>query len=138
MSKIYKYIIPKSEIDPNYEIHEFLICWFGKSGGWHSYLFTDIIEKIEYQKNISNRDNSTIFSLTTSKDESITIFAEDLNLNDFKVFKQLPDNNTIIRLLKDGTKEIYSPLDNTFQTRLSDGRFSISIEIAKISEPIWN
>lgn len=133
-SKTYKLVIPKSESDSNYEDHEYLLMWYGRDGGLYMKMFTDAEYSIKVDTEIINeRDEDEMDSMVLGEQRNITLFAEELSLNDLGIMGGLISTGLAIRLLKDGTTERYALDSNSYSYRKSEGRFNVSFDIR-----LWN
>lgn len=133
-SKIFKLIVPKSETDSNYEEHEYLICWYGRDGGFYMKMFTDREYSVRVDAEVINeRDEDQIRSLILGEQRTVTLFAEDLTYNDLIVIGGLISTDLAIRLKKDGTTERIALERNSYSYVKSGGRYNVSFNVR-----IWN
>lgn len=132
--KIFEVVTPKSESDSNYEDHEYILCWYGRDGGFLQWMFEDREFDIEVDSGVINeRDEDEIRSLITSERRTVTLFAEDLTYNEIVVMGSLLSSDKIIRLKKDGTVENVAIESNSYNYRKSDGRYNLNFQIR-----LWN
>lgn len=133
-SKIYQVVEPKSEVDSNYEVYEYLLCWYGRNGGFYQFMFTDRETQVRVNSEVINeRSESEIRSLIKSEVRMVSLSAEDLTKNEIQILGSLLSSSRIIRLKKDGTFEYVAIESNSYKYRESGGRYNLSFDIK-----LWN
>ena len=136
--KLFEIVYPRSYSDESYEDYEYLLCWYGRDGAFYQYMFYDIDIRTRVSANVINsEDSDRIESLITKESRTATLYAEDLSLNDVQIIAQMFANKKIIRLFKDGTTERIALESNSYNRNLTDGRYTISFDIALSDLPTW-
>jgi len=136
MSKIFEVIRPKSIDDPIYEDLEYLIRWIGRDGAEYWYMFFNAQFEYSTSGEIINReDEDLIQSLIDRNTRAVTLQADDISLNDLDVFIQLFENKFVTRIKKDGVTERFAPDSNSFSSKLTNGRYSISFKLVRPDTP---
>ena len=138
MSKIFELIRPMSLSDTNYEEFEYLIRWMGRDGSEYLWMFYDAELSAQVSGEVINsEDSNNIQSLVSKNGQGITLQADDLSLSDFNVIKQILENRYVTRLLKSGSVERYAPEPSSFNYRLMDGRYVLSLNLVMVDIKAW-
>ena len=104
--KIVKVIFPKSNEQPEFEQYEFMLAWIGRKGEPYQFLFENWSESIDtaiLPVNVANSHNNR--NVPLDELDSVTLFANDLTLNEVRVLHGIKVAKNIYRLFKDGTLE---------------------------------
>lgn len=138
MSIIYEVITPNSESDSNYESFEFLVEWYGRNNQYIQYLFTDWNNRVRVRSEILNRDISNLIKgIINEENRSYEFTAEDLSLNDLRVFLSILVTPEINRLSKNGTRERLAVDNNSpFSYVENDGRYNFTFTLVPYNKPI--
>lgn len=132
--QIFEIVTPESENDSNYEEHEFLLCWYGRDGGYYQYMFTDRETVVSIDSDVINEKiQNDIRARVTSEERVVELFAEDLTKNQLTVIGGLLGAEKIIRLKKDDSFEYVGMLSNSYRYRESGGRYNLSFRVK-----LWN
>lgn len=130
----FEIVTPKSETDPNYEDHEYLLCWYGRNGAFYQYMFYDLETEVRISGEVVNeRDQDEIKTIISGEQRNVSLYVEDVSKNDLEVIGSLLSAENIIRLKKDSTYENVAIIPGTYSYRLSDKRYNISFDIRR-----WN
>ena len=132
--KIVKVVFPKSNEQPEFERYEFMLAWIGRKGEPYQFLFenwsestdTDVLP-INVPNGTRNR-NVPIDELT-----SVTLFANDLTLNEVEVLKSVKVAKNIYRLFKDGTLEqlTISGQNSILDQQKNRYQFSVTVQLPR-------
>ncbi len=127
---IYQFIVPKSDLDSNYEDFEYLVAWYGRNGEYINYMFTDWESQYQYKTDILNKNDADLLqNIIGSETRNITVWAEALTLNDLKILSSIFVATKIIRIRKDGSSERIGLSSNNLQYRETNGRYDLEINL---------
>lgn len=135
---VFEVIYPKSHNNAAYAVYEYMLCWYGRDGGWYQYLFYDAEIKEDVDNGVINAEDPEYFSsIVKDHERTVRLVAEDLTLNDIDVMAQLMSNKQIIRLYKNGTSERIVPVMGSYKRNETDGRYNISFRIRLKNRRVW-
>lgn len=135
--QIYKLETPQSESDSNYAEFEFLLAWYGRSGEYLNYLFTDWNLATDVQASVINRTKEQILSnVIATENRTVRLVAEDLSLNDLTILSSVIVAKEIKRIYKDGTTENVGVDRNSYDYRQTDGRYNFEFDIILFEKPL--
>jgi len=134
----YKLETPLSENDSNYEMFEYLLCWYGRNGEFLVYMFTDLEAVNAYSTSVLSKSNADkMQNIIANENRGRIVTAEDISLNDLEVLSSIFVAKKIIRLFKDGTFErIGLSENNTLSYRLTNGRYNMPIQIMEYEKAL--
>ena len=136
---IFKIITPKSESDSNYEEFEYLLEWYGTIGAYYQYMFTDREINIKIRADVISRSEADYIKANImSRENSVTVIAEDLSLQDMKTISSILQAPRINRVFKDGTRERVAIEPQTWKYRQTDGRYNLEFEIIHHDSKVAN
>lgn len=138
MANLFEVITPRSATAPELAEYEYLICWYGRDGGFHQYLFYNAVLSNSVRGEVVNsEDENMLSSLVQAETRTVSLTAEDLSRNDLEVIGGIFQNKYVVRLFKDGTMERMAPMSNSFKRNLTDGRYNIEFDLVMADKKTW-
>jgi hypothetical protein len=129
-TSIYRLVEPKSETDSNYEQFEFVLAWYGRNGEYINYMFTDWEGQNNYSvSQINIQSQSDLQNIIGQETRNITVWAENITINDLHVLSSIFQAKKILRIFKDGTIERIGIANNSLGYRQTNGRYDMKIDI---------
>lgn len=128
-TKTYSINTPLSESDSFYEDFEYMLLWVAPGGGYMQYLFTSWSIKDEIDSTTINSNTTNISRLIKTHKNFITVYAEDVELNDFVALKTILSAKEVRRLKKDGTTEKIVSIGKELAYINTAGQYNLQIDL---------
>lgn len=144
-STIYNTVTARSSVSLAYEKYEFLLRWYNRYGVIEQYLFEDwgnYKSVTSEEINITKEDKFD--SIITSKEEVVTLIAEDIERGMLEAFSDLLESKNIIRIFRCDS-EIYEAdgyerlavLSGSIKWQQGKQRFNVEIKVRLINKPLY-
>lgn len=129
-SKTYELRTPKSDTDANYEEFEYYLVWQGRQGNILNYLFTSWETNRAVDTSIVNsKDAEGMYNKISDISDTVTLSAENLTLNDLKIYSSVIESKVVTRVYKDGAQERVGLVGNSLKWVETEGRYDMTFDI---------
>lgn len=129
-SKTFKYIVPKSESDPNHEDFEYLLVWRGRDGSLLTLMFTNREFGVSAKTTVFNEsDEFSIQNFVDSEANTVDLVSEDLTFDETEIYRSIYAQKFAIRLKKNGSQERLAIESNKLVIVRTDLRYNLEIKL---------
>lgn len=135
-SKVFEYVRPNSESDPDAEQYEYFLVWLGVDGGVYHWMFEDFVTRQNINGEIVNTKSSNITKLFLNANNSVQLVAEDLTENEFDSISNIVRALVVRRYFKDGNFENLAIKTVEIEKPKSQFRYNIAIEVEMIESKV--
>jgi len=137
-TKILEIIRPQSESNIVYEEYEWLLAWFSREGSLVYWMFKDWRQSTQSDVDVQNVTDKDLISNTINSEERVVeLVAEDITRDQLQAFQDLKTSKNVYRIhrddsvLYDDSYEKLALLNNAFEIRNRNQRFTVSLQIQR-------